>query len=933
MHPDLVIEHASGTRPPMTGADDDPFRLRAARDVAVSAARMALRDTTRLTRLLTVLSEPAPLERLLDRALSTLSELFSADIVVLLDPAGTGTFSPIAAIGLPEEMLALPFSDAPAGLLGTAMRTKAPILTEQAHENPLVDSHLRELGSETMVWVPLMGGEAVRGALVMARCRPEPFCHVDGDLLTAMAYRIGLAIEQARHRVQIEQIVRVGREFSRKLDGSAVCAEAVSAFAEIVRADAAVLGTGRRAGGAAVHRPIGHRSNRGRRLVRSRPTPAFRSTHPRRRRAAPSGPAESRAWSVLPAREVIAVPLFREKQPHGQLFAIRFSAACFSPDVARVATLYAAQIAAALESSRLYQALQDELRERVRLDQALRASHERSRALIRSVSDVITIVNADGTICYASPAASTMWSVPAASLVGSDILTRVHPDDREAMQAVLSRLLKHPGSTLNHALRMRRGGDDAWRDFEVILTNLLAEPAVAGIVATCHDITERKKYERDLTQLAYQDPLTGLANRTWFTSCLRSALERADASDRSIGVVFFDLDNFKVVNDSLGHERGDQVLRVVANRMRAALREEDIAARLGGDEFTILIADIPDLGYLERVVERLITALRDPMRLDGRDLFVGVSAGIAISSPKQDSADDLLRKADLAMYKAKVNGKGHYATFDAQLNAAAVHRLELETDLRQACNRKELHIAYQPIVFLPDQRITGVEALVRWRHPERGLISPSDFIPIAEATGLIFELGLWVLTEACEQVHRWNQEFPETSPLVLSVNVSARQFRRTSMVEEVQAALVSSGLPPRCLMIEITESSLIRDPTSTIAALKALKDIGVQIAIDDFGTGYSGLGHLKKLPVDTLKIDGSFVRDIETDPHDKAIAQSVVALADAFGLSVIAEGIETAEQAAYLREIGCLSGQGYLFAAALPPRAFSALLAEDRARA
>ena len=529
---------------------------------------------------------------------------------------------------------------------------------------------------------------------------------------------------------------------------------------------------------------------------------------------------------------------------------------------------------------------------------------------------------------YASPAAGRVWEVQPDALLGHDLLSRVHPDDCEAMRRSMSRLRERPNSTLTHALRMRRG-HDTWRDFEVILTNLLDEPAVAGIVATYHDVTERKTYEQELTALAFRDPLTGLANRGYFMTCLRNALAKADAELRSIGVVFFDLDNFKVVNDSLGHEWGDQVLRVVASRIRAGLRNEDVAARLGGDEFTLLIDDATSLDHVIRQVERLIASLRDPIQLEGRDRFVGVSAGIAISNPKHDSADDLLRKADLAMYQAKTNGKGYYAIFDSQLNAAAQHRLELETDLHQACKRQELEVAYQPIVALSDRRVCGIEALLRWHHPRRGLIAPSEFIPVAEETGLIFELGQWVLEQACEQARRWNADYPASSPLLLSVNISARQFRRPTLVEEIRAALRASELEPQCLMLEITEGSLVHDRDGTIAALKGLRDIGVRLAIDDFGTGYSGLSYLKKLPIDTLKIDCSFVGDIEADPQDRAIVQSVVALAAAFDLNVIAEGIETEQQATYLRTLGCPRGQGYLFAPALAPDALAAMLQGD----
>lgn len=901
---------------------------------ALQAARVAIYDTTRLTRLLAILSEPAPLPRLLDRTLATLSELFGADIVALLDPSGTGKSSPLAAIGLPDDISALPISDAEGGPLATVMRTRLPVLTADAGTDATIDPHLRQLGIQGMVWLPVIDNHAVRGAMILGRCHPGRFLPSDVDLLMAMAYRVGLALEQAQRSTQIEQIVRSDRRIGGQLDRDALCAAVVEEFPHIVCADAAALIVGNSAGAfdcAAQHGlDADHTCRLNLVAERLRYDPAI---------------AAGDAYSVQDVQTVaramgievpddcrlhalLAVPIRREEKTCGLLLAVRNAITPFSPDVLQVSRLYAAQVSAALENARLYGALQEELRERVRVDHALRASHERFRALIRSVSDVIIVVQADGTIGYASPATETIWEVPAEALLGQRLLSRVHPDDADTLLRLLENLQATPGTSLTHACRMRRG-ERIWRDFEVVFTNRLDEPAVGGIVATYHDITERQTYERELTALAFRDPLTGLANRAFFKDRMRSALSRADAEGRSIGLVFLDLDNFKIVNDSLGHAWGDQLLRVVANRIRSELRSQDLAARLGGDEFTLLIDDVSEQDQMTRLVERLIGALRDPVRLDGRDLFVGASAGIAISNPHQDTSDELLRKADLAMYDAKSRGKGCYAVFDARLNEAAVERIELETDLRLALQQNQIELRYQPIVSLNDRIIRGAEALIYWKHSRRGLIGASDLIRVAEESDLIFELGDWVLEEACQQLRRWQTFYPKSMPLLLSVNISARQFHRSSFKQQVCASLTHSGLEPGALMLEITESSLIRDPLGTITTLQTLKDIGVRIAIDDFGTGYSGLSYLKHLPVDMLKIDCSFVSDLPNDPHDKAIAQSVVALAAAFNLDVIAEGIETEEQAAYLRSLGCPSGQGWLFAPKLSGAAFSRLLEEQ----
>lgn len=915
---------------------EDVYRLRAARDTALQAARAAVRDTTRLTRLLTILSEPGPLELLFDRALSTLSELFSADIVILLDPAGTGVFSPLAAVGVPEDMLRQPLWDAEGGYVASVMRSGKPFLTADASADLSVDSQLRELGAETAVWLPVIGSHAARGALILARCRPDPFVHADVDLLTAMAYRIGLALEETQRNAQLERIVQAGREIGRHLDESAVGQEAVRLLPVVVRADAAALVLSEPDGAARCIAQFGL-------------DPAWTTTCGRlaERLLANSRLVDVEPYNTLdlhvaaeqlpfelphacPIRALLAVPLRREERIRGLLYAMRFSATSFNPDILQIATLYAGQISAALENARLYRAVHDELAERVRAEEALHASHERFRALIRSVSDVIAILAADGTIRYASPAVETMWKCSDAALLGRSVFDRVHPEDTDTMRDLLSQAREQPQSTLTGAVRLGQG-QDAWRDFEVILVNLLDEPAVAGIVATYHDVTERKTYERELTHLAFRDPLTGLANRAYFRDRLRHGLIRADAEGRSVAVIFFDLDNFKIVNDSLGHACGDQVLRVIADRVRACLRRDDTAARLGGDEFTILIEDLTDVDQVMPLANRLIVELRDPIRLEGRDLFVGGSMGIAISTPNQDSTDELLRKADLAMYHAKNSGKGCYAIFDAQLNAAAMERLDLETELRQAIGRRELQVHYQPIVSLVDGRIREVEALVYWPHSRRGLVAPSEIIPIAEETGLIIELGQWVLEAACRQVRAWEQHYPGESPLRLSVNLSARQFRHAALVSEISIALRNSELQPSSLTFEITESVLIRDPVGTVAKLQALKDLGVRLAIDNFGTGYSSLSYLKRFPVDTLKIDRSFVQGIEANPGDKAIAQSVIALAAAFNLEVIGEGIETEGQAARLRALGCWHGQGYLFAPPLPASEFEMLLQNGRA--
>jgi diguanylate cyclase (GGDEF)-like protein len=403
-------------------------------------------------------------------------------------------------------------------------------------------------------------------------------------------------------------------------------------------------------------------------------------------------------------------------------------------------------------------------------------------------------------------------------------------------------------------------------------------------------------------------------------------LTRADRYRRSIAVMFLDLDNFKVVNDSLGHEVGDQLLSAVANRLRECLRDEDTAARLGGDELAVLLEDIVDEQSVVDIAKRISAMMTEPFVLNGRELFATFSIGIALSTPGHDRPDTLLRNADLAMYRAKANGKARFQVFDPSMTISALERMEMETDLRHALDRGELRVVYQPIMSLETGSVSELEVLVRWDHPTRGLISPTQFIPLAEETGLIVAIGQWVLEESCRQGRAWHVAQPTEPLLTISVNLSARQFLQVDLVEDVARAIWESRMDPSSLNLEITESVLMRDIDGTIEKLWALKRLGVQLAIDDFGTGYSSLSYLKRFPVDTLKIDRSFVSGLGQDSNDTAIVRSVVALAKSLNLAVTGEGIETSEQLGHLQALGCDRGQGYLFAMPLDAHAIDALL-------
>jgi diguanylate cyclase (GGDEF)-like protein/PAS domain S-box-containing protein len=449
---------------------------------------------------------------------------------------------------------------------------------------------------------------------------------------------------------------------------------------------------------------------------------------------------------------------------------------------------------------------------------------------------------------------------------------------------------------------------------------------VINYIGVMRDISNIKQSQQQLELLANYDPLTGLGNRNLFLTHLKAGIERAARHERKLALIFIDLDNFKVINDTLGHDVGDVLLAEVARRLKGAVRQEDIVCRLGGDEFTVYVEDFDDPQALASTAQRLVQAASEPYQISGHDIFVTASVGISIYPNDGTSISELVKNADTAMYKVKEQGRNGFQFFKEDMNARAFERLVFVSGLRRALERSEFRVMYQPQVDLQDERPRGAECLLRWNHPDLGEVSPGSFIPVAEETGLIVPIGEWVLHRVCRQLHDWRG----LAGGRVSVNVSARQFRQPELVEAIRRSVAEVGIDTSLLAIELTESALIDDPEKAAVTLGQLKDMGLTVSIDDFGTGYSSLSYLKRFPIDCLKIDRTFVRDIVTDPDDAAIVTAIITMAQSLKLDVVAEGVETQEQVDFLRARGCAAAQGYYFSRPLSAERMVEWLGERR---
>ena len=828
-----------------------------------------------------------------------------------------------------------------------AVRTGETLFIADARSSPLISPRLNRLLRPTsMVFIPLPGEGGFLGAIVAiwdaAREELDPFSRRAAEVLSAEA---GRALERTREAERLardlverrvaEAVLRRERAFLGLLKAIAVAANEARTVDEALQRtlDEVCAYTGWPVGhvylpgeaGAFVPSELWHLEDEGlhpfRELTQRTPLPpgvglpgrvarsgeaawvpdvTTDSNFPRAGVAGEVGLRAGLGFPVLAGGEVVAVLEF-------------FTSERLEPDetLLELATHLGSQLGRVVE--------------RRRAENALRDSEERTRSIIETAGDAFIGMDDAGRVTDWNRQAELLFGWAREDVIGKLVADVIVPEDlRSAHRNALQRFVDTgQPSILGRRLELEALPRDG-RRFPVELTVWATRVGrTYGFSAFVHDISERKRLEGELTHQALHDPLTGHANRTLLLDRMAHALARGERNGDPATVLFLDLDGFKTVNDSLGHAAGDRLLSAVAERLRDCVRPSDTIARLGGDEFALLLEETGTDGGTQ-VAERITDALSSPFLVDGRQVAARASIGIATGNPGQRTADELLRDADLAMYHAKRLGKGRHAAFEASMHTAAVERLELEADLARGISSGELVVHYQPIVRLDDASLAGMEALVRWNRPGRGLVPPGEFIPVAEESELIIQIGRRVLEDACRQAGVWCGGHRLSSPLRLSVNLSARQLADPGLLDDVEGALAGSGFEPAWLVIEITESMLMEEPESAVKSLGALKRLGVCLAIDDFGTGYSSLSYLRRFPVDVLKIDKTFVAALLGGPEDAALAHAIIRLAHTLQLVTVAEGIETAEQLARLQELGCDYGQGYLFAPPLPAGAMTA---------
>jgi len=579
-----------------------------------------------------------------------------------------------------------------------------------------------------------------------------------------------------------------------------------------------------------------------------------------------------------------------------------------------------------------------------RMRRRLNERDELFRLVSENAGDMIALVDINGKRLYNSPAYQKVLGYTPQELSATSSFEQIHPDDRHrVMEAAEQARRTGEGRTLEYRIRHK---DGSWRVLESSANTILdANGKVEKMVIVNRDVTARKHAEEQLLHQNFHDALTGLPNRALFLDRVQRAFIHAVRHpEYKFAVLFIDVDDFKKFNDSFGYHAADSVIVELATRLSSSLRRyqavarlalmahgEDTLARLGGDEFAVLLDDIKDPSDAIRVANRIQDAIAAPFVFQGQEAFASASIGIVMSSTDRDRAEDLLRDADIAMCRAKTAGKNRYEVFDADMHARAVDRLRLERDMRAALSRGEFVVHYQPIVHLESGRVTGFEALVRWQHPERGFLLPGVFIEIAEQTGLVVPMNRWLLREICLQARVWHSRYPADPPLTVTSNITSKELAQEDLVDSIRQTLQQTAMNPRHVQLEIRETVAMADAENASQILARLKALGIRLSVDDFGTGYSSLSRLQSLPLDTLKIDRSFISDMHNDPDKREIVRVIVMLGQQLGMKVVAEGTETAEQVKYLKDLGCDYAQGFFFSKPVDARAFEELLSGDQA--
>ena len=562
--------------------------------------------------------------------------------------------------------------------------------------------------------------------------------------------------------------------------------------------------------------------------------------------------------------------------------------------------------------------------ERRKMEETIRQSEERYRTILDEMADAYFEVDIAGNFIFVNDAISRHLGYSREELLGASFRGQLDKEEYEKVYKIFGKIYTtgKPEKVISYKV-IRKDGTTAFAEIAGLpLQNQKGE--IVGFRGIGRDITERRQMEEEIKHMSTHDSLTGLPNRVMFSQLLNHALASAKRYNRQVAILFIDLDRFKVINDTLGHEAGDQLLKEVARRLTQAVRAVDIAARFGGDEFVILIEELGDLGQVETVAERILSAILEPINLSNEECRVTASIGISVFPKDAQDEQSLMKNADMAMYLAKEEGKNNYQFYTKDIQSRSLERLSIETNLRFALERNELSLHYQAKVDFKTNVITGVEALLRWHNPQLGVVTPTQFIPVAEESGLILAIGRWALKTACAQNVAWQKQGLPT--VCMAVNLSVRQLADDNLIDDIRTALIDSGMAPHLLELEITESMMMRNPERMISILAKIKSLGVHLAIDDFGTGYSSLAQLKHFTVDTLKVDRSFIRNIPHDSNDKAITEAIISMGKTLSLTVVAEGVETIDQLNFLKDISCDEMQGYYFSKPIASEQFADLL-------